>query len=91
VKQTYHHSGECLCGAFGNRTEELAVLEAHYPETAERIKRLEAEVQDRHGADDPRSYWAHGDMDDTKLRALLADNDDAQMMLCASCEQGFDK
>jgi len=89
VKQTYHHSGECLCGAFGNRTEELAVLEAHYPETAERIKELENRVQEIHGADDPRSYWAHGNMDKKRLRALLADNDDAQMMLCASCSEGF--
>jgi len=86
VKQKYHHSGECLCGAFGNRTEELTVLEAHYPETADRIKRLESKVQDRHGTDDPRSYWGHGGMSSVDLRALLADNDETQMMLCASCE-----
>ncbi|MFB6197250.1 MAG: hypothetical protein ABEI52_03120, partial [Halobacteriaceae archaeon] len=85
VKQTYHHSGECLCGAFGNRTEELAVLEAHYPETADRIKQLEQEVQDRHGSDDPRSYWAHGGMDDRDIRAKIASADDDQMMLCKSC------
>jgi 3'-phosphoadenosine 5'-phosphosulfate sulfotransferase (PAPS reductase)/FAD synthetase len=89
VKQTYHHSGECLCGAFGNRTEELAVLEAHYPKTADRIKDLEQKVQDEHGNDDPKSYWAHGNMDERKLSALLAENDDAQMMLCASCSNGF--
>jgi len=89
VKQTYHHSGECLCGAFGNRAEELTVLEAHYPEVAERIKDLEERVQQRHGADDPRSYWGHGNMDERNLRSLLADNDEAQMMLCASCESGF--
>jgi len=86
VKQLYHHSGECLCGAFGNRTEELTVLEAHYPETAERIKELEQKVQEKHGADDPRSYWAHGNMADIDMRALLADNDETQMLLCQSCE-----
>lgn len=91
VKQTFHHSGECLCGAFGNRAEELVLLEAHYPQTAERIKELEAEIQDQRGADDPRSFWAHGGMADTELRALLADYDDDQMMLCASCETGFSK
>jgi 3'-phosphoadenosine 5'-phosphosulfate sulfotransferase (PAPS reductase)/FAD synthetase len=89
VKQKYHHSGECLCGAFGNRTEELTLLEAHYPDTAERIKQLEDKVQAEHGSDDPRSYWAHGDMDDKQMRTLLADNDESQMMLCASCEKGF--
>jgi len=89
VKQKYHHSGECLCGAFGNRTEELTLLEAHFPETANRIKELESRVQEEHGADDPRSYWAHGNMDKKQLRALLADNDESQMMLCASCEKGF--
>jgi 3'-phosphoadenosine 5'-phosphosulfate sulfotransferase (PAPS reductase)/FAD synthetase len=86
VKQKYHHSGECLCGAFGNRTEELAVLEAHYPATYERIMALETKVQDRHGTDDVRSYWAHGGMSSIELRALLADNDESQMMLCASCD-----
>jgi 3'-phosphoadenosine 5'-phosphosulfate sulfotransferase (PAPS reductase)/FAD synthetase len=88
VKQKYHHSGECLCGAFGNRTEELTLLEAHYPETANRIKELEEKVQEKHG-NDPRSYWAHGNMDNKQMRALLADNDESQMMLCASCEAGF--
>ena len=88
VKQKYHHSGECLCGAFGNRTEELTLLEAHYPETATRIKELEAKVQEKHGNDE-RSYWAHGNMDSKQMRALLADNDESQMMLCASCEAGF--
>lgn len=86
VKQLYHHSGECLCGAFGNRTEELTLLEAHYPETAERIKDLESKVQAKHGDDDPRSYWAHGGMSSIDLRALLADNDESQMLLCQSCE-----
>lgn len=89
VKELYHHSGECLCGAFGNRTEELALLEAHFPDIADRIKSLEDEVQSDRGADDPRSYWAHGGMSDTDLRALLADHDDRQMMLCMSCEGGF--
>ena len=86
VKQLYHHSGECLCGAFGNRTEELTLLEAHFPETADRIKELEAKVQEKHGEDDPRSYWAHGGMSSVDLRALLADNDESQMILCMSCE-----
>jgi len=89
VKQLYHHSGECLCGAFGNRAEELTLLEAHFPETADRIKELEKEVQEIHGDDDPRSYWAHGGMSSVDLRALLADNDESQMMLCASCESGM--
>ena len=88
VKQKYHHSGECLCGAFGNRTEELTLLEAHFPETAERIKRLEREAKAIHGADNEYSYWAHGEMSSIDLRALLADNDESQMMLCASCEGG---
>jgi len=85
VKTTYHHSGECLCGAFGNRAEELTLLEAHYPDTAEYIKNLEERVQEKHGNDDPRSYWAHGGMSSIDLRALLADNDESQMLLCNSC------
>jgi len=89
VKTKYHHSGECLCGAFGNRDEELVLLEAHFPKTAERIKKLEKEVKEIHGEDNPRSYWAHGGMSNVDLRALLADNDESQMMLCASCENSL--
>lgn len=91
VKMNFHHSGECLCGAFGNRTEELTLLEAHYPETAERIKQLESEVQEQHDSEDPRSYWAHGGMSSIDLRALLADNDESQMLLCQSCEANAQK
>lgn len=90
VKMKYHHSGECLCGAFGNRTEELTLLEAHFPDTADRIKELERKVQAEHGDDDPRSYWAHGGMSSIDLRALLADNDESQMLLCQSCESTTD-
>lgn len=89
VKETYHHSGECLCGAFGNRQEELVLLEAHYPEVADRIKSLEAELREERGQDDPRAYWAHGGLSDQELRGLLAEYDDNQMLLCADCERGF--
>jgi hypothetical protein len=81
VKQTYHHSGECLCGAFGNRQVELLILEAHYPETAERIKDLEDEVRERHGAQNDRSYWGHQDMDEPDLRGLKAEQDEQQATL----------
>ena len=80
VKKLYHHSGECLCGAFGNRPEELVLLEAHYPQTADRIKRLESEVQDRHGYE-KKCYWAHGNTDDKLISAEHPD----QMTLCNSC------
>lgn len=85
VKQNYHHSGECLCGAFGNRDEELTLLEAHYPKTAERIKDLERRVQEEHDHG-KECYWAHGTMSDLEV---AADHPD-QMMLCASCENGID-
>jgi len=80
VKTLYHHSGECLCGAFGNRPEELLLLEAHYPKTADRIKSLEKEVQQRHGYE-KKCYWAHGDADDKLIAAEHPD----QMPLCSSC------
>lgn len=93
VKQTYHHSGECLCGAFANRQEELLILEAHYPETADRIKRLEEEVRERHGGQNDRSYWGHQDMDDPDLRGLKAEKDDQQdtldLKLCRDCSRNY--
>ncbi len=44
VVQTYHHSGECLCGAFA-RPGELDEIAMWYPKTAERIRELERKVE----------------------------------------------
>lgn len=45
VVLTYHHSGECLCGAFA-RPGELDEISLWYPKTAERIRELERKVEE---------------------------------------------
>jgi len=43
VKERLEMSGECLCGAYAKKGE-LALIEAFYPWTGRRLRRLEAEV-----------------------------------------------
>lgn len=86
VNEKIGRSGDCYCGAYANRETELVELEAHYPEHYEWLMDLEDEVQEEIGKDSPTSYWGFGEMSDKKLRSLMAENDDAQMMLCSSCD-----
>lgn len=86
VAQRIGRSGDCYCGAFASRTEELVELEAHYPEHAQFIKDVERRVQEELGTDQENCFWGYGDMSATDLRALLADNDEAQMALCSTCD-----
>lgn len=52
VWETLHRSGECYCGAFANREEELVLLEAHYPDHYEWLMGVERAVQ---------AYWGRVD------------------------------
>lgn len=62
-----HRSGDCFCGAYATRDEELIDLEAHYPDMYERIMRIEEEVQEKHGEKSNISYWGHGGKDEVDL------------------------
>ena len=86
VNQKINRSGDCYCGAYANRSTELVELEAHFPEHYEWLMNVEEEVQAELGTEQPSSYWGFGNMDERELRAEIAKNDDAQMMLCSSCD-----
>jgi 3'-phosphoadenosine 5'-phosphosulfate sulfotransferase (PAPS reductase)/FAD synthetase len=86
VNREIGRSGDCLCGAFANRTTELVELETHYPEHYEWLMGVEEEVQQELGKNKASSYWGFGDMDEKELRAEIAKNDDKQMMLCSNCD-----
>jgi len=86
VAEKIGRSGDCFCGAFSNRTADLVELEAHYPGHADWLKSLEEDVQDELGTDEKYCYWGFGDMSDNELMSLMAENDDAQMHLCSSCD-----
>lgn len=56
VVDTLHRSGECLCGAFTAK-DEFRDIELWYPEAAQRIKDLEARVQEEHPDLEVGRYW----------------------------------
>jgi len=86
VNEKIGRSGDCYCGAYANRETELVELEAHFPEHYDWLTELEQEVQEEIGSDEPHCYWGFGSIDEKELRAKMAENDDAQMMLCSSCD-----
>lgn len=49
VSAKIHRSGDCQCLAYGNRTEELIMIEAEYPDFAEWLLNVEARVQEYRG------------------------------------------
>lgn len=88
VVETIHRSGECYCGAFAYRDEELVMLQAHYPEHFERIKEVEKEVQNEIGTDEKYCYWGHDGISEHQLRTMRAVEglESSDMMLCQECE-----
>lgn len=85
VVKKLHRSGECNCGSFAYRDEELVVLKAEFPEFAEWLLTLEGYVQQQIGQDEPYCWWGHGGMPSPELRALMARHDTPQMTLCEAC------
>jgi 3'-phosphoadenosine 5'-phosphosulfate sulfotransferase (PAPS reductase)/FAD synthetase len=49
VAEKIHRSGDCFCLAYGNRTEELLLLEAEYPKFAKWLKNVERRVGEYRG------------------------------------------
>lgn len=74
-------SGDCYCGAFGNRME-LLDLDAIDADRAEWLRNLEAEVEDDEGRDE----WA---WHDDRKHVADAIEDDDQPMLCSSCAVAY--
>lgn len=84
VVEDIHRSGECYCGAFATRDEELIDLQANYPDHFEWLKELEDDIIDARGADDPLSYWANGSMSVPDVVALREERQEAGL-LCSDC------
>ena len=75
VVASLHMSGECLCGAFA-KPDELEEIAFFYPETAQRIRALEAKVR---AAGVVSTAW--GPHSSKRIREARA----AAGMLCSSC------
>lgn len=86
VVEKIGRSGDCYCGAYAHRDTELAELEAHYPDHAEWILKVEEEVQEEFDPGDKNAYWGFGNMSKKELRKAMVADDDAQMTLCSSCD-----
>lgn len=89
VVENIHRSGECFCGAFAARDEELIDLEAHYPRHYNYLLEVEERVQSEIGTSEDYCFWGHGEADPRSLRAEKAEKDDQQLVLCRGCQPAY--
>lgn len=81
--RTLGRSGDCYCGAYGNREELLDLRACGEGGHADWIESLEESVP----FDGEKGKWAWSSMSDAERRAARAEGDDAQadLGLCATC------
>lgn len=78
-----HRSGDCFCGAYATRDEELIDLQAHYPDMYEKIMEIEEEVQEELGEKESTAYWGHGGKDEIDL--YFESDTVGEGIVCSSC------
>lgn len=87
VVDSLEMSGECLCGSYAHRGE-FRIIRLFYPAVYRYILCLEAKVSAAAHLDrgPKREYarWGHGRFQEREKKAM---DDDAQMLLCESCEK----
>lgn len=90
VVKDIHRSGECYCGAFAHRDEELIELSANYPEHSQWLLDTEKDVQEEIGTDEDHCWWGAEGVSSDRLQELL-DEDNVVPMMCKKCGIGFDE
>jgi len=83
--ETIGRSGDCYCGAYAHRNTELAELKEYHPEHYSFLVEMERQAES-YDLPKERKSWGWGGLSKKELRALMASNDDEQMMLCANCD-----
>lgn len=89
VVEAIHRSGECYCGAFGSRDEELVFLQSEFPDHYEWLMDVERCVQEVIGTDEEWCYWGHGGESSEDLQRLMDQYDELDMPLCQSCSPEY--
>jgi 3'-phosphoadenosine 5'-phosphosulfate sulfotransferase (PAPS reductase)/FAD synthetase len=78
---TLGRSGDCFCGAFGSPEELIDAEAAGCTRLVDQLRTLENEI----GRDDEMGRWGWGALSESEQRAIRAENDAEQMMLCSTC------
>lgn len=91
VVENIHRSGECYCGAFANRDEELIELQVNYPKHYEYIMEVEEEIQEERGKKEDHCWWGSSGVSSEELQCLIEESDhDVDMVLCQDCVREAD-
>jgi len=89
VVETIGRSGECFCGAYADRFDELLTLQENYPDHYEWIMNVEEEVQSEIGNDEDHCYWGSSGLSSDDLQKVMNDSSNSSdMTLCIDCEGG---
>lgn len=84
-------SGDCFCGFYGSPAELLDLRAAGEDEHADWLENLEGLVEDELADDVDQAHrllWAWGGMTESERRAVRAELDPSQAMLCSTCGNG---
>lgn len=86
-------SGECYCGAFAHRDEELIELSAEYPDHAEWLLETENKVQEEIGTDEDHCWWGSEGVSSERLQELQESDgiDESTPMMCKDCGVSFEE
>lgn len=85
VSDLIHMSGECLCGSFASPGEH-AEIAYWFPEVADQIAALEAEIADRDDIPAHRKTWGWGA---DPAKKALDGKASKSGLLCSSCDDRF--
>lgn len=86
-------SGECYCGAFAHRDEELIDLAAEYPDHAEWLLETEKRVQEEIGTEEDHCWWGSEGVSSDRLQELQDSEtqDETVPMMCKDCGVSFEE
>jgi len=79
--ETLGRSGDCYCGAYGNREELLDLRAVGADDRADSLESLESETD----TGTEKDLWAWASLAEFEQRAARAEADDGQTTLCSTC------
>lgn len=91
VVDDIHRSGECYCGAYAYRDEELIDLQVEYEDQYEWLMDVEKQIQEQHGTDEDYLWWGSSGCSSDRLEELVeSEGRENVPVMCKDCARGVE-